>query len=53
MALIALPPLMAVVGLAVFFAWQVSQGTITPKWKPKPKPASGMTNEVPGTGTPR
>lgn len=48
-ALIAVPPLIIVVGLVVFFGWQVRKGTITPKWKSK----ALTTNQVPAAGTPR
>lgn len=47
--LIALPPVIVVVGLAAFFAWQIRKGTVTPKWKAKPV----ATNQVPASGAQR
>ncbi len=44
LALIAIPPLVVVVGLVVFFVWQVRQGKVSPKWKPK----TTVTNQVSG-----
>jgi hypothetical protein len=48
-ALIAIPPVVVVVGLVVFFVWQVRQGKVSPKWKPK----APMTNQVSGGETSR
>lgn len=47
--LMALPPLIVVVGLAVFLLWQARQGTMTPKWKAK----VGTTNAAPARGAER
>jgi len=45
--MLALPPVIVVVGLIGFFAWQIRKGTIAPKWKPKP----AVTNQVSTAGT--
>jgi len=49
LALIAIPAVVVVVGLVVFFVWQVRQGKVSPKWKPK----ATMTNQVIERGTSR
>ncbi|MGE3309169.1 MAG: hypothetical protein AB7O66_04300 [Limisphaerales bacterium] len=49
LALIAVPPLVVVVGLALFFGWQIRKGAVTPKWKAKP----AVTNTVAESEKPR
>ena len=49
LVLIGMPPLIVLIGLVLFLALQVREGTITPKWKPRPV----LTNEVTGLRTNR
>jgi hypothetical protein len=51
--LIATPPTIILTGLVSMFAWQVSNGKVTPKWR-KPAPASVVvTNPVPAVAEPK
>lgn len=45
LVLLAMPPLIVVVGLTLFLAWQVREGKVSPKWKPKP-PATNQVQDA-------
>lgn len=50
LVLIVLPPVVVVVGLALFFGWQVRKGTITPKWRGKPATTVVAPTNAPAGG---